>query len=73
LQGAILWVAPLKPAATQGDTMLTTFTSLLRDQEGATMVEYGLLIGFIALVVIGAVKILGTNLSTIFNTVAGTV
>jgi pilus assembly protein Flp/PilA len=53
--------------------MLTTFTSLLPDEEGATMVEYGLLIGFIALIVIGAVKILGTNLSTIFNTVAGTV
>jgi pilus assembly protein Flp/PilA len=53
--------------------MLTTFTSLLRDQDGATMVEYGLLIGFIALVVIGAVQLLGHNLSSIFNTVAGTV
>jgi pilus assembly protein Flp/PilA len=53
--------------------MLTTLTALRRDEDGATMVEYGLLIGFIALVVIGAVQVLGQHLSTIFSTVAGTV
>jgi pilus assembly protein Flp/PilA len=53
--------------------MLTTLSALVPDEAGATMVEYGLLIGFIALVVIGAVKVLGTNLTQIFNTVANTV
>lgn len=53
--------------------MLTTLKSMIRDEEGATMVEYGLLIALIALVAITAVKTLGTNISTLFNTVANSV
>lgn len=53
--------------------MLTTLKSLVRDEEGATMVEYGLLIALIALVAITAVKTLGSNISSLFNTVAGSV
>ncbi len=41
--------------------------------EGATMVEYGLLVALIAMVALAAVKVLGTNLSTLFNTVANTI
>ncbi len=52
---------------------MNAIPSMTRDDEGATMVEYGLLIGFIALVALAAVQVLGTNLSTIFNTVANTV
>ncbi len=37
------------------------------------MVEYGLMIAFIALVALAAVQLLGTNLSSIFSTVASTV
>jgi Flp pilus assembly pilin Flp len=37
------------------------------------MVEYGLLIALIALVALLAVKTLGTNISTLFSTVAGSV
>jgi len=50
--------------------MLTTLTSMIRDEEGATMVEYGLLVALIALVALGAVKAIGTNLSTLFNAFA---
>jgi pilus assembly protein Flp/PilA len=53
--------------------MFTTLNSLVRDETGATMVEYGMLVAFIAIVALVAVKILGTNLSTVFNTVAGSV
>lgn len=53
--------------------MLTPLKSLLRDDTGATMVEYGMLIGFVALIVLVSVKLLGTNLSAVFNSVAGTV
>jgi pilus assembly protein Flp/PilA len=53
--------------------MLTTLKSMIRDEEGATMVEYGLLIALIALVALVAVKTLGTNLSSLFSTVAGSV
>jgi pilus assembly protein Flp/PilA len=52
--------------------MLTTLTTMLRDDEGATMVEYGLMVALVALVALAAVKLLGTNLSTLFNTVATT-
>jgi len=51
--------------------MLTTLTSMIRDEEGATMVEYGLLVALIALVALGAVKTIGSTLSTLFTNVAG--
>jgi pilus assembly protein Flp/PilA len=53
--------------------MLTLLKSLVHDEEGATMVEYGLLIALIALVAIVGVRTLGTNISSLFTTVAGSV
>ena len=50
--------------------MLILVKAMLRDDAGATMVEYGLMIGFVALVALTAVKLLGTNLSTLFNNAA---
>jgi len=41
------------------------------DERGATAVEYGLLVALIAAVIIVAVTLLGSNLSSLFNTVAG--
>jgi pilus assembly protein Flp/PilA len=41
-----------------------------RNDEGATAVEYGLMVALIAVVIIAAVTLLGTNLSAIFNKVA---
>ena len=53
--------------------MFNTLTSMFRDDEGATMVEYGLMIALIAIVCIVAVTKIGTNLSTLFNTVGTSV
>ena len=53
--------------------MLKALKSMLRDDEGATMVEYGLLVALIAMVALVAIKVLGTNLSTLFSTVATSV
>ncbi len=39
-----------------------------REQSGATAVEYGLLVGLIAVVIIVAVTALGGKLTTLFNT-----
>jgi pilus assembly protein Flp/PilA len=36
-------------------------------EQGATAVEYGLMVALIAIVILVAVKTLGTNLSTLFN------
>lgn len=49
--------------------MLTTLKSMIRDEEGATMVEYGLLVALIALVALGAVTTVGTKLSSLFTSV----
>jgi pilus assembly protein Flp/PilA len=53
--------------------MLTILTSMNRDDEGATMVEYGLLVALIALVALGAIQALGGNLGTMFGNVATSV
>ena len=47
--------------------MLTNF---FRDEQGATAIEYGLIAALIAVVIITAVGLVGTSLSTTFNTVA---
>jgi len=47
-------------------TMLARFG---RDEKGAAMVEYGLLVGLIALVVAGGATILGKDISTMFGAV----
>ena len=43
----------------------------LRDESGATAIEYGLIAAGIAVVIITAVNLVGTNLSATFNSVAG--
>ena len=42
------------------------------DQEnGATAVEYGLMVALIAIVIISAVTLVGTNLKQVFTDIAG--
>ncbi|MEV8508548.1 Flp family type IVb pilin [Actinoplanes sp. NPDC051475] len=45
-------------------------TAAGNDDEGATAVEYGLMVALIAVVIIGAVILLGDNLSGMFGGVA---
>jgi pilus assembly protein Flp/PilA len=45
----------------------------IKSEDAPTMVEYGLLIALIAIVVAAAAKVLGSNVSSLFNTVAGSV
>lgn len=44
---------------------------ILRDNKGATAIEYGLIAALIAVAAIGAMTTLGSNLNTTFTTVAG--
>lgn len=46
---------------------------MLRDEEGDTMLEYGLLIGLIALVVLMGVTMLGNKLRIVYTRVGGSV
>ena len=45
------------------------FTAPKDNEDGASMVEYGLLVGLIAVVVIGAVTLLGTGINDLFTAV----
>ncbi|WP_100497499.1 Flp family type IVb pilin [Geodermatophilus chilensis] len=42
---------------------------LKREEKGATAVEYGLMVGLIAVVIIAAVVLLGENLDKLFDTI----
>lgn len=47
------------------------FLSALRDnEEGASLVEYGLLVALIALAVIATLQTVGTNLNALFQSVS---
>jgi pilus assembly protein Flp/PilA len=50
--------------------MASLSLSFFKDESGATAIEYGLIAGLIAVVIIGALSTLGTNLSNKFNVIA---
>ena len=49
---------------------MNVITRFLKDQSGATAIEYGLIAGLISVVIITAITTIGTNLTTKFNEVA---
>ena len=49
---------------------MRNFLKLIRDNEGATAIEYGLIAALIAVAAIGAMQGIGTKLSTTFNNVS---
>ena len=51
--------------------LLHLINGLRRDERGAALVEYGLLVGLIAVVCIGVITIVGTQVSALFSAVAG--
>lgn len=53
--------------------MTNLFNRFIKDESGATAIEYGLIAALIAVVIIGGVSALGTSLNSKFNTVKGKV
>jgi len=47
------------------------FQNWKASDEGATAVEYGLMVALIAVVIIAGVSLIGTNLNTMFTNVGG--
>lgn len=47
--------------------------NFIRDENGATAIEYGLIAALIAVVIIGALTVLGENISQKFSTIASSV
>ncbi len=44
---------------------------MMKDETGATAIEYGLIASLIAVAIVGVLSTLGTNLSAVFTTVSG--
>jgi len=53
--------------------LLSVAQKFVKAEEGATLAEYGLLLALIAVVCIGAITALGTQISTMFSTLSTSV
>jgi pilus assembly protein Flp/PilA len=51
--------------------MFTTLTNLLKSRDGATAIEYGLIAALISIAAVTIMGTVGSNLTSIFTTVAG--
>ncbi len=51
--------------------MRSTFARLMKDDSGATMIEYGLIAALVSVAAIVALTSMGTSLQGIFNVVSG--
>ena len=52
------------------EKLISPTCRFLLDEEGVTAIEYGLIAALIAVVIIIAVALIGTNLNTVFCTIA---
>lgn len=50
--------------------MIRTFKAMLRNEDGASLVEYALIVALIAVVAIVVVKTLGSNASSVLSSAA---
>lgn len=50
---------------------MNLISRFVRDESGATAIEYGLIAALISVVIIGAITTVGGNLSATFQTIAG--
>ena len=51
--------------------MVSRFMIWIRDERGTAAIEYGLIAGLVSVVIIGALTLLGGNLTGVFNNIAG--
>ncbi len=51
--------------------MIRFLSRFSQDESGATAIEYGLIAGLIAVVIIATITTVGTSLSAKFNAIAG--
>ena len=52
--------------------MLSLLKAVIRDQSGATAIEYGLIAALVAIAAMGGMSLLGTSLNSIFSSVGTT-
>jgi pilus assembly protein Flp/PilA len=69
----MVWSATYQPKQNpnrEGETMLRNLKKLFKDEQGATAVEYGLIVAAIAGLIIVVVFVLGNKVKNSFNNVA---
>ena len=52
--------------------MTKIFASFIKDESGATAIEYGLIAGLIGVVIIASVTLVGSSVTKQFSTIAST-
>jgi pilus assembly protein Flp/PilA len=50
--------------------MVSALKRFVQDESGATAIEYGLIAALVSVAAIGALRILGTSLNTMFSSVS---
>ena len=50
--------------------MLKKFTAMMKDEKGQALAEYGLILALIAVICIGALTLLGTNVNATLGAIA---
>ena len=53
-----------------GERSMSTFRRFVKDDSGATAIEYGLIAALVSVAIIAALGLLGDNLSATFNSVS---
>lgn len=53
--------------------MQNLISRFAKDEDGATAIEYGLIAGLIAVVIIGGLTLLGNNINAAFDNIANTI
>lgn len=53
-----------------GDVMISLIKYIMNDKRGVTAIEYGLIAGFIVILIIAGVKSVGTSVSTMYGNVS---
>ena len=53
--------------------MRTTFTELLADEQGQDIAEYAVMLAVILVLVVGTIRIVGSNANTVFSQAASSI
>jgi Flp pilus assembly pilin Flp len=55
------------------DAMMSTLSSLLRDDRGQDIAEYAVMLAVILVIVVGTIRLVGSNANNVFSSVASSV
>ena len=53
--------------------MIRTFTTLLREEEGQDIAEYAVMLAVILVLVVGTVRLVGSNANVVFSQAASSI